>query len=113
MTRFCRDCDNSPSTPNATYCRPCARERHLGNKRKGHLKRTYGLSPERYDEMLVEQDGLCAICGGRDDGRSLAVDHDHATGEVRGLLCGGCNLGLGSFRDSSRYLMAAVAYLNR
>ncbi|MEV4708088.1 endonuclease VII domain-containing protein [Actinoplanes sp. NPDC049316] len=52
--------------------------------------------------------GVCAICGG-DDPQHL--DHDHRTGEVRGILCFNCNGGLGQFRDDPVLLADAIAYL--
>lgn len=64
--------------------------------------------------MLVDQNGACAICGGvNKDGRKLFVDHDHATGQVRGLLCNLCNRGIGNMRDSIKLLRAAADYLER
>src|SRR4051812_31058448 len=76
--------------------------RKAGN-REAHLKRRYNLTPGEYDSMLKAQGGRCAICRTDDPksngGRSFAVDHDHATGEVRGLLCAPCNRGLGYFGD--------------
>lgn len=60
--------------------------------------------------MLAEQDGRCKICGQL---KKLNVDHDHATGEVRGLLCHGCNVGIGFFRDSPELLRSAIDYLVR
>lgn len=66
--------------------------RILDNQRRHRLKKHYGVTPERYDEMLSAQDGVCAICSKPcHTGRRLAVDHDHATGVVRGLLCYRCN----------------------
>src|SRR5438094_9480440 len=60
--------------------------------RAGHLKRKFGISLEQYEEMLAKQGGVCAICGAPPpEGTSLHVDHDHETGEVRGLLCFPCN----------------------
>lgn len=75
----------------------------------------YGLSRADYDEMLLRQRNECAICGGGTGGgrRALAVDHDHETGAVRGLLCGRCNTALGSFGDSEEILLRAVKYLRR
>lgn len=73
-------------------------------------QRTYGLTPEQYDAMLAAQGGLCAIC--RRD-RVLVVDHDHATGAVRGLLCTPCNTGLGLFLDAPAALLQAAAYLEQ
>lgn len=52
--------------------------------------RKYGLTPEEYQSLCDKQNGRCAICGGRES-RRLAVDHCHETGEIRGLLCSGCN----------------------
>lgn len=76
----------------------------------------YGLTPERYVEMLEEQGGVCAICGtdewpGKDN--RPHVDHDHSTGRVRGILCSHCNHGLGKFRDDPKRLRAAAEYLER
>ena len=72
----------------------------------------YGLSDEAYNEMRAEQNGLCALCKKRDGGRrGLFVDHDHETGEVRGLLCHSCNTGLGMLGDNVAGLEKAIAYL--
>jgi hypothetical protein len=75
------------------------------------LQKLYGLSLEDYEEMLDQQDGKCAICGSTPDLRRLCVDHDHATGQVRGLLCRSCNLALGSMQDNIELLENAIAYL--
>lgn len=56
-----------------------------------YVQRTYGLAPGQYDQMLENQDGRCAICRRKPRNRRLAVDHDHNTGTVRGLLCHTCN----------------------
>lgn len=56
------------------------------------LQTRFGMTLEEYDELFDGQGGVCAICGGSNpDGRRLAVDHDHETGEIRGLLCYRCN----------------------
>lgn len=70
--------------------------------RRGHLLRTYGITLEQYDELLARQDGLCPVCmrPSTEFPVRLAVDHDHKTGEVRGLLCNYCNHRLvGRHRD--------------
>jgi hypothetical protein len=80
------------------------------------LKRL-GITREQYNALLIKQDGCCAICklpesrlkAGRV--KRLTIDHDHATGHVRGLLCHLCNCGIGCFRDSPELLQAVIAYL--
>ena len=71
----------------------------------------YGLTPEDYHVMFEAQDGVCAICGTSPDERPLNIDHDHETGQVRGLLCGRCNTGLGHFGDDVDRLRSAISYL--
>ena len=73
----------------------------------------YGLSVEELDAMLARQGGRCAICRDEPGDRRLGVDHDHATGRVRGLLCPRCNMALGLFRDNADALRAAAGYLER
>ena len=68
----------------------------------------YGLSEKEFAEMRDSQKGRCAICQSED---RLVIDHDHDTGAVRGLLCHGCNVGLGFFRDDPSRLEGAIAYL--
>lgn len=81
-------------------------------ERAGHLKRKFGISLEDYDRLLADQDGGCAICGNppRHD-ISLHVDHDHATGRTRGLLCFRCNNALGDFADDPDMLIRGASYL--
>ncbi len=89
------------------------------HKRRAIKLKQYGLTPESFLEMLAKQGGRCAICAvvldpelktGRD---RPCVDHDHATGEVRGILCHGCNPGLGHFQDDPRILHMAALYLEQ
>lgn len=81
------------------------------------LVRRFGITLEQYEQMRAVQGGGCAICGKTrfDDVREhdLAVDHDHSTGVVRGLLCRDCNVALGKFGDSLDVLKKAVAYLEQ
>lgn len=76
---------------------------------RAHLDRLakYGLEPKDYERLWEWHEGLCAICGNA----AKHIDHDHETGEVRGLLCPACNLGLGQFRDSVELLNKATSYL--
>ena len=85
--------------------------------RRSMLKKRYGITADKYDEMVALQSNSCAICGstdvgGRGGSSRLAVDHDHTTGKVRGLLCANCNNGLGRFKDNPDFLQKAIDYLN-
>lgn len=86
------------------------RERKLSRLR--HVKKVYGLDAEKYLAMIKDQNGKCAICGLplNDD---ICVDHDHSTGEIRGLLHRRCNSGLGHFGDDITILNNAIAYLQK
>lgn len=89
--------------------RPVSRgETKSQTQRRWRLKSQYGLSPEDYDDMVADQGSLCTVCGNES---KLVIDHNHATGRVRGLLCGSCNTGLGMFRDNPDLLMNAIIYL--
>lgn len=85
---------------------------------EGRLK-NYGLTVERYNAMYTEQDGLCLICKGKEiltfkgKIKRMAVDHNHKTGKVRGLLCNDCNLMLGYAKDDISLLISAIEYLNK
>lgn len=79
------------------------------------LRCAYGISYAEYQKMLKEQAGVCAICKTPPTGKRrhevLHVDHDHTTGEVRGLLCKTCNAALGAFQDSTTVIERAINYL--
>jgi hypothetical protein len=101
---------------NKNHCRKCRDKVLARNKEKQWprtLKRAYGLTVEGYFAILSAQGGGCAICGktSEEQGRKLAVDHCHATGKVRGILCDPCNQGLGSYRDNVTLLRRAIEYL--
>lgn len=86
--------------------------------RNHHLLKTYGITYEQYEVIYKQQGGVCAVCGSVPDavkhGRvSLVVDHDHATGKIRGLLCNNCNSGLGIIGDTIEHLEKALAYLKQ
>jgi len=83
---------------------------HREEQRLTTMLRRFGLSREGYLAFVGRQDGRCAIC--RIEGR-LSVDHNHATGEVRGLLCATCNFMIGHGKDDPGLLRAAAAYLER
>jgi len=78
--------------------------------RKNNLAK-FGITPEEYDGLLAAQAGVCAICGGDNGSKRLAVDHDHDTGVIRGLLCNQCNRGLGLLGDSAESIRRVLDYL--
>ena len=83
------------------------------SQRKNHLKK-YNLSHEDWLKMWESQDGRCAICGEPFARQSDAcVDHNHETGEIRGLLCMQCNVGLGSFNDNPKLIIKILKYLRK
>lgn len=95
---------NRTSTGFDSWCRPCRREYRNANSR-GKFRHT--ISDEDLKELKASTKE-CVICG---DVTALVVDHDHETGEVRGMLCGHCNRGLGHFRDDPLLLEFAAQYL--
>lgn len=91
------------------------REKNPDAHKDRMLRSAYGISLGDYNSMLVNQGGVCAICFSDDVGKKNAkyfyVDHDHKTGEVRGLLCHRCNTFLGHARDNLATLVGAIYYL--
>ena len=77
------------------------------------LKRAFGIGLADYHRMFAEQGGCCAICKTNDTGKrkAFAIDHNHITGAVRGLLCSNCNTGIGNLRDDIGLLKDAIQYL--
>jgi hypothetical protein len=99
----------------ATYCRPChnkamaeIKAKKHGSVRGYHLERRYGLTDGEVAALHDRQGGHCLICLRR---RALHVDHDHVSGDTRGLICFRCNGGLGQFKDDPEVIRAAVDYL--
>lgn len=92
-------------------CKTCDELR----KYKRFIQKTYGISWNDFQELLVKQDNKCAICKSEDNknkrAQRLFVDHDHKTGKVRGLLCSKCNHGIGHFDDDAEVLYSAANYL--
>jgi hypothetical protein len=85
---------------------------------KAGLKAHYGLTLEDYQKMLDKQENRCAICDREESSISrygtpkrLTVDHNHATGQIRGLLCDNCNRGIGHLQEDIRILEKAIEYL--
>ena len=86
--------------------------RYEKHGRRQWLRRAYGITPKKYDELLEQQDGRCAICGVENcsTGRRFAVDHKPETDEIRGLFCYTCNTKLGWYE---RRRCAVDNYLGR
>jgi len=92
------------------------RKWYVNNNEKvvaNNWKRNYGITPEEYAKMFVDQGGRCAGCGRRQNEFKvrLGVDHNHETGEIRGLLCKGCNLALGHVMENTDTLRQLIGYL--
>lgn len=106
-----------------THCRICRNTRSSSHSYKENrrdpdyqhnynMKKKYGITGEDYLRILDEQNGVCAICGEINPGnKRLAVDHDHETNEVRGLLCDCCNRAIGLLRDDEHIAQRATNYL--
>lgn len=87
---------------------PARVERMRARTAAWHRQRKYGLDEDAFRAMHDEQNGVCAICERRE---KLVVDHDHATGKVRGLLCHSCNMTLGRAEDDTERLRRMIDYL--
>lgn len=135
--RTCRKCGlekplecfrkNSKGKGRGHCCRGCRTKTHkvwvaqspekrraAPEKRAAYARKAkYGITNAEYQALAIKQQGLCAICGGPPTKKrlSLAVDHCHSTGIIRGLLCDLCNRGLGQFKDSIELLEKALRYL--
>jgi len=81
--------------------------------REEQLQKKYNITEAIYAQILASQNNVCGICHNHQRYKRLAVDHDHKTGQVRGLLCENCNRGLGRFFDSSTRLRRAADYLDK
>lgn len=100
-------------------CKDCVREQNSRYKHKPHvsrawkLKTKFNLDVETYETMLAKQNGKCALCKKPPGIRRLAVDHDHRTGAIRGLIHWRCNTAIGLLEDSPEMCMQAAAYLKK
>ena len=116
LTDFVRN--RSTKSGYGSYCRPCqaskaaeSLKRVHGSSRHYHLKRRYGLGADDVEALLIAQGLSCLTCRRPIDVRTAHVDHDHRTGEVRGILCFACNAGMGQFGDDPQVLVRAARYL--
>lgn len=104
----------------ASQCKSCKAKRQKARGQQAQqLRHRYGIDLPEYEAMLEKQSHVCAIClqpetrrhRYGDEPKKLAVDHDHATGRVRGLLCDSCNNMLGRAKDNPDILRRAADYL--
>ena len=114
LTSWCKVCIAAYAKryAKANSARISARNKAYG--RAYRIKTKYGMTEADYDAMFEKQDGRCAVCGdAAKNPLALRIDHDHATGRIRGLLCNACNLGLGLLGDSETTLKGAILYRAR
>ncbi|PRY38416.1 recombination endonuclease VII [Spirosoma oryzae] len=134
QTKTCRDCKETKpvtefyksGTGNRlqSYCKLCNSKRASASykriyqknpdlKKSRNLRNRYGITLDQYNQLLHRQNRCCRICGTHEDleGKSLAVDHCHSSGKIRGLLCSNCNTALGKVRDNVVILHSMIHYL--
>lgn len=101
----CKSCEEEANTD--------YRKRNPHIYRNSRLKYDYGITLDDYNKMFEEQQGCCKICGRHQINfkRRLAVDHNHKTTEVRGLLCNNCNQRLGYINENPFVLIKTIKYL--
>lgn len=125
----CKKCDVIITGSNATYkslrllpyCDSCFKiqkesypSRTKGARQANWMRWKFGLSVEEYNEMKESQLGVCAICNRPEvTGRELSVDHNHTTGQIRGLLCYKCNTMLGHISENEEILIKMIFYLRQ
>lgn len=120
--RVCKPCHKSagekwrkanPTKHNQRARTPEGKKRLAKYRKNWALRTRYGITFDQYKSMSDAQGGVCLICkGNQSRHRPLVVDHCHKTGQIRGLLCDPCNIGLANFRDNAESLKNAVAYLS-
>lgn len=113
---WCKECEKIKRRNYVAKNPDLIRDRQLLGKRRS----LYGLTQEQFEDIYKNQKGLCYICEEvldldrkGCDKRKCVVDHDHNTGEIRGLLCRLCNQGLGLFKDNNKILERAIMYLRK
>jgi len=79
------------------------------------LKRRFGMTLEEYIHLLNKCGGKCEICGAEmsSNNHRLGIDHNHITGEIRGILCNACNVGIANLKEDMSILESAIKYLTR
>ena len=110
-----------------SQCMDCRYKIQQNSRLNNFLKTKYGITIEEYVAISSSQNDVCAICHKKETritrpnaktykngiAPRLAVDHDHESGVIRGLLCHNCNIGIGHFQDNIDLLKSAITYLER
>lgn len=116
IRKNCKSCKNKKTLfwreANREHYNEIARKHNRANYEQDRLRR-YKLTVEKHTQMLIKQNYVCALCGKPPtDKRALATDHDHVTGEVRGLLCYKCNRDMATVDDKD-FLSKLIAYRDK
>lgn len=93
-----------------------SKDENKQRQRNLELIKNFNITLEEYDKLLKQQNGVCAICGGKQNSirnKNFAIDHCHTTGKIRGLLCDSCNRGIGLFKDNIELLNKSIKYLKK
>lgn len=125
LNKICSKCNKNLSLENfykrkdlssgtQSWCKECQHKRTKEYKqkvgyRKYNLKAAYNITQEEYISLLNKQNGKCKICG---NSKKLLIDHNHSTGQIRGLLCHNCNIALGHIFDNPVIASRLTQYLN-
>jgi len=118
--KCCIDCKQFKSldeyydnkTGKTSVCKDCSHMRASKYHKNTYRYAKYGITKEQFDELFKNQEGKCPICK-TELKEEIHIDHDHLTGQVRGVLCGKCNKGLGQFNDNIESLTNAIKYLSK
>lgn len=120
LRAYCKDCANeynrkwySENTEKGRKANKASYIKYKDKREDYRLKRLYNISLDEYHDMFCKQGGICAICGSKDEEKSLAVDHCHITNKIRELLCTRCNRAIGLFEDDFQLIYKAAAYLEK
>jgi len=112
--------DRSKLTGVCSYCKICSAALARGKYKDSQstppenvILATYGITAEMKQDLLKFQGSVCAICGSStpQSKKTWAIDHNHVTKEIRGVLCNQCNPALGMLKDSKEIMLAMIAYL--
>lgn len=114
----CKGC-SEPTDSEYQYCKSEACQKLYrqdyyiasGRQRGYYRQSIHGLSEADFEAMYLSQNGICKICDEPKTREEMRIDHCHATGKIRGLLCHRCNVGLGHFQDDVTRMRRAIGYL--